>query len=99
MLTDFPRELVTDQVVAVSKLVIVMVKPSSVDVGEPKVGTFAAPMSELMDDEVAVPVSYPIRVVRTVTVDNVPGLTPVTVIRPVPLIDTLLPSELVALHV
>ena len=100
MLTDLPREFVTDHVVEVSKLVIGNVKPSTVEVGEPNVGTLAAPVRELIADEVAVPVSYPVRVERTVTVEAVPGFTPVTVISPVvPLMVTVLPSELVALQV
>ena len=72
------------------------VKPSTVEVATPNVGVFAAPVSDLIDEDVAVPVSYPVLVVTTVTVDTVPGLTPVTVIRPVaPLIEAGLPSEFV----
>jgi hypothetical protein len=76
--------------------VIGKVKPSTVEVATPKVGVFAAPVSDLIDEDVAVPVSNPVLVVTTVTVDAVPGLTPVTVMRPVPtLIEADLPSELV----
>ena len=45
-----------------------------------------AAVAEDMEVEVAVPVSYPVRVVRTVTVEKVPVATPVTVIRPVALL-------------
>jgi hypothetical protein len=56
-------------------------------------------MSELIEEDVAVPVSYPVLVVTTVTVDAVPGLTPVTVMSPVaPLIDAVLPNEFVTDH-
>ena len=72
------------------------VKPSTVAVAAPNVAVFAAPVSDLTDEDVAVPVSYPVLVVTTVTVDAVPGLTPVTVTRPVaPLIEAAFPSEFV----
>jgi hypothetical protein len=58
----------------------------AVRVSTPNVGFNALPGIELIDEDVAVPVSYPARVVWTVTVEAVPGLMPVTVIRPVPLI-------------
>jgi hypothetical protein len=80
--------------------VIGKVKPSTVEVATPNVGVFAAPVSDLTDEDVAVPVSYPVLVVTTVTVDAVPGLTPVTVMRPVaPLIEADLPNEFVTDHV
>ena len=70
------------------------VKPSTVAVATPNVAIFAAPVSDLTNEDVAVPVSNPVLVVTTVTVDAVPGLTPVTVMRPVaPLIEADLPNE------
>ena len=52
-----------------------------------------------IEAEVAVPVSYPTLVVRTVTVDAVPDGIPVTVIKPVELlIEAGLPNELVTDH-
>ena len=99
METFLPREFVPDQAVAVSKFAICKVNPSEVELEAPKVGVFAAPVTELIDEDVAVPVSYPKRVVWTVTVDAVPGLTPVIVIKPLlTFIAADLPSELVTVH-
>ena len=76
------------------------VNPSAVAVAKPNVGVLAAPGSELIEADIAVPVSYPARVVWTVIVDAVPGFSPVTVIRPVPLIAALPPcTEVVPDHV
>ena len=89
-------ELVPDHVYAELKLLICNWNPVAVQLSTPNVGFSALPVIELIDEDVAVPVSYPVRVVWTVTVDAVPGLSPVTVIRPVPLIVALPPcTELV----
>jgi len=51
-------------------------------------------LAELIDEEVAVPVSYPLRVVITVTVEAVPEATPEIVISPVEEFTlTVLPKE------
>ena len=84
-------ELVPDQVYAELKLLICNWNPVAVRVSTPKVGFNAFPVIALIDEDVAVPVSYPARVVWTVTVDAVPGFSPVTVMRPVPLIVALPP--------
>ena len=56
-------------------------------------------MMDEYEADVAVAVSYPMRVVVTVTVDGVPGFTPETVIRPVALlIEAVLPNEFVTDH-
>jgi hypothetical protein len=81
-------------------LVIAKVNPSAVAVARPNVGVFAAPGSELIEEDVAVPVSYPARMLCIVTVEAVPGLMPVTVIRPVPFTVAEPPcTELVPDHV
>jgi len=68
-------------------LVIWTVKPSAVAVVVPNVGVNAA------DSDVAVtfaePPVYPVRVVVIVAVELVLAATPVTVTKPVPLIDTV----------
>ena len=57
---------------------------------------WVARVAEEIESDVAVPVSYPVLVVTTVTLEAVPELTPVTVITPVVLlIETDLPSEFV----
>ena len=56
-------------------------------VGVPKVGVRAAPVVEVAVT-VALPPVYPVLVVVIVAVDDVPGATPVTVTKPVPLIAT-----------
>ena len=58
----------------------------AVRVSAPNIGFKALPGIELIEEDVAVPVSYPERAACTVTVDAVPGFSPVTVMRPVPLI-------------
>ena len=75
------------------------VKPSAVEVAAPNPGLLALPVIEAYEEEVAVPVSYPVRLVVIVTVDEVPGFTPVTVIKPVPAIETVPPREFVPDHV
>ena len=57
---------------------------------------WVAKVAEEIESDVAVPVSYPVLVVTTVTLDAVPELTPVTVITPVVLlIEADLPREFV----
>jgi hypothetical protein len=60
--TDPPRELVPDHVYAESKLEICSWKPVVVPVSILKVGDKAEPLIELIEAEVAVPVSYPVRI-------------------------------------
>ena len=51
-------------------------------------------LAEYIEEEVAVPVSYPLRMVVTVTVEAVPEPTPETVISPVEVFTlTVLPRE------
>ncbi len=72
-------------------------KPVAVDVGTPNVGVNAAA------SEVAVtgaePPTYPVLVVVIVAVELVPGATPVTVTRPVPLTTTEPDAVAVPAHV
>ena len=72
-------------------------KPSAVGVATPKVGVRAAPVRDAIDEDVALPEMYPVRVVETVTVEEIPGARPVTVINPVLLILTLPLAESVPL--
>jgi len=65
-------------------LVMTTVKPVAVAVVVPNVGVNAA-FSEVTEDVVSEPLSYPVRVVVIVAVELVPGATPVTVAKPVPL--------------
>ena len=67
-------------------MLIDTVKPSAVAVGDPKVGVNAADNDVCVN--VAEPPVYPVRVVVIVAVELVLAATPVTVIKPVPLIDT-----------
>jgi hypothetical protein len=93
-------ELVADQVKEALKLVICNWNPVAVRVSTPNVGVNAFPVIELIEFDVAVPVSKPVRVTVIWTVDAVPGFTFVTVINPVPLIVAVaLSKELVADHV
>ena len=73
------------------------VKPFAVDVVAPNVGVNAAA------SEVAVtcaePPTYPVLVVVIVAVELVPGATPVTVTKPVPLTDTKPDAVAVPAHV
>jgi len=78
-------------------LLIWTVKPSAVDVGVPNSGVNA------VFSEVAVtvfePPRYPVLVVVIVAIELVPGATPVTVTRPVPLIATEPDAVAVPAHV
>jgi hypothetical protein len=61
---------------------------------------WVAKVAEEIESDLAVPVSYPVLVVTTVTLEAVPELTPVTVIRPVVLLIVAgLPNEFVTDHV
>jgi hypothetical protein len=97
--TEPPRELVPDHVNPESKLEICIWKPVVVPVSVLNIGVRAEPLMELIDVDVAVPVSYPVRVLWIVTVEAVPGFTPVTVMSPVLLIEVVLPSEFVPTQV
>ncbi len=65
-------------------MVIDTVKPVAVAVGVPNVGVNAVPTTDVCVTS-AVPLAYPVRVVVIVAVELVPGATPVTVAKPVPL--------------
>ncbi len=71
-------------------MLITTVKPSAVAVGAPNAGVNAA------DSDVAAtfaePLAYPVRVVVIVAVELVPGATPVTVTKPVPLPVSVTPT-------
>ena len=69
-------------------MVIDTVKPSAVAVGVPNTGVNAAPTTDVAVT-FAVPPAYPVRVVVIVAVELVPGATPVTVTKPVPLTTTV----------
>ena len=75
---------------------ICTVKPVAVDVGAPSVGVNA----EARDVAVtgAEPPTYPVLVVVIVAVELVPAATPVTVTKPVPLIDTEPDAVAVPVH-
>ncbi len=78
-------------------MLITTVKPLAVAVVLPYVGVNAA------DSDVAAtfaePQAYPVRVVVIVAVELVPGATPVTVTKPVPLIATVPDAVAVPAHV
>ena len=63
-------------------------KPSAVAVVLPNVGVNAAPTTDVAVT-VAVPPVYPALVVVIVAIELVPGATPVTVTKPVPLTTTV----------
>ena len=63
-------------------------KPSAVAVVLPNAGVNAAPTTDVAVT-VFEPLVYPVRVVVMVAVELVPGATPVTVTRPVPLTTTV----------
>ncbi len=65
-------------------MVITTVKPSAVAVVVPNTGFNAAPSTDVCVTVFEPPV-YPVRVVVIVAVELVPGATPVTVAKPVPL--------------
>ena len=73
-------------------MVMTTVKPVAVAVVVPNVGVNAA-FSEVTEDVVSEPLSYPVRVVVIVAVELVPGATPVTVAKPVPLPVSVIPTE------
>ncbi len=66
-------------------------KPSVVAVGVPNVGVNAVPTTDVAVT-FAVPLVYPVRVVVIVAVELVPGATPVTVTKPVPLPVSVTPT-------
>ena len=73
-------------------------KPSAVAVGVPNAGVNAAPTTDVAVTVFEPPV-YPVRVVVMVAVELVPGATPVTVTRPVPLMATVPDAVAVPAHV
>ncbi len=75
-------------------MLIWTVKPSAVDVVAPNVGVNASDVAVTG----AVPPTYPVLVVVIVAVELVPGATPVTVTKPVPLIDTEPDAVAVPVH-
>ena len=81
-----------------SKFVICTVKPLAVDVLAPNVGVNAAASDDVAVN-VALPSTVPALVVVIVAVELVPGATPVTVTRPVPLTTTDPDAVAVPAHV
>ena len=79
-------------------MLICTVKPVAVAVVLPNAGVNAAPTSEVALTVFEPPV-YPVRVVVIVAVELVPGATPVTVTKPVPLIATVPDAVAVPDHV
>ena len=79
-------------------MLICTVTPVAVAVVVPNVGFNAAPSSEVAVT-CAVPPVYPVLVVVIVAVELVPGATPVTVTKPVPLIATVPDAVAVPAHV
>ena len=79
-------------------MVTCTVKPVAVAVVLPNAGVNAAPTSEVALTVFEPPV-YPVRVVVIVAVELVPGATPVTVTRPVPLTTTEPDAVAVPAHV
>ena len=79
-------------------MVICTVKPSAVAVGLPNAGVNAAPTTDVAVTVFEPPV-YPVRVVVIVAVELVPGATPVTVTKPVPLTATVPDAVAVPAHV
>ena len=79
-------------------MVTCTVKPSAVAVGVPNVGVNAAPTTDVAVT-VFVPPVYPVLVVVIVAVELIPGATPVTVTRPVPLMATVPDAVAVPAHV
>ena len=72
-------------------------KPSAVAVVAPNVGVNAAANDVAVT--VAEPLAYPVLVVVIVAVELVPGATPITVTKPVPLIATVPDAVAVPAHV
>ena len=79
-------------------MVICTVKPVDVAVVLPNVGVNAAPTTDVAVTVFEPPV-YPVRVVVIVAVELVPGATPVTVTKPVPLTTTVPDAVAVPAHV
>ena len=79
-------------------MVIDTVKPSAVAVVLPNAGVNAAPTTDVAVTVFEPPV-YPVRVVVIVAVELVPGATPVTVTKPVPLTATVPDAVAVPAHV
>ena len=79
-------------------MVTCTVKPSAVAVVLPNAGVNAAPTTDVCVT-FAVPPAYPVRVVVIVAVELVPGATPVTVTKPVPLTTTVPDAVAVPAHV
>ena len=79
-------------------MVTCTVKPSAVAVVLPNAGVNAAPTTDVAATVFEPPV-YPVRVVVIVAVELVPGATPVTVTRPVPLTTTVPDAVVVPAHV
>ena len=79
-------------------MVITTVKTLAVAVGVPNTGVNAAPTTDVAATVFEPPV-YPVRVVVIVAVELVPGATPVTVTRPVPLTTTVPDAVVVPAHV
>ena len=79
-------------------MVMDTVKPSAVAVVLPNAGVNAAPTTEVAVTVFEPPV-YPVRVVVIVAVELVPGATPVSVTRPVPLTATVPDAVAVPAHV
>ena len=79
-------------------MLIITVKPSAVAVWVPNVGVNAAPTTDVCVT-FAVPLVYPVRVVVIVAVELVPGATPLTVTKPVPLTTTEPDAVAVPAHV
>ncbi len=78
-------------------MVTCTVKPSAVAVVAPNVGVNAVAKDDAVTG--AVPTGYPVLVVVIVAVELVPGATPVTVTKPVPLIATVPDAVAVPAHV
>ena len=76
---------------------ICTVKPLAVGVVAPNVGVNAAASDVAVTG--AEPPTYPVLVVVIVAVELVPGATPVTVTRPVPLMATVPDAVAVPVHV
>ena len=79
-------------------MVTCTVKPVAVAVVLPNVGVNAAPTTDVAVTVFEPPV-YPVRVVVIVAVELVPGATPVTVTKPVPLTTTVPDAVAVPAHV
>ena len=79
-------------------MLITTVKPSAVAVVVPNVGVNAVPTTDVAVTG-AEPPAYPVLDVVIVAVELVPGATPVTVTKPVPLIATEPDAVAVPAHV